>query len=245
METIDGNISGELLKKVYFADKNTATKLFSKLKDNHFEYDTFEKMRVCLAVQILSESVAKGLEHAVKSKFFKKESENKVAHSTIIFVRKMNILFDIMNAKSIEDCNENKRGISKRNIDYLSELYKYITTIKQINGSTVYWIEGLKQTVNGTIGLFYQCHNQSSDFVLLTRLFNQDPLENLFGQVRARGKNNRNPYLLDFLRTISRIITSNILMTPKNTNCELDESSTVKVLEFEILELLEEDCKPV
>lgn len=246
MQTEDGKIEGELLKKVYFADRSsTITKLFAKLTDTHFLYDTFDKMRVSLAVQILSESVAKGLEHAVQANYFKKEAEKLVAQSTITFVRKMNILFDMMNAKTVNDSNENKRGISSKNIHMLTEISVYISSLSQTEGSTVYWIEGLKLTIKAVIGLFCVIYQENPNFVLLTRFLNQDPLENLFGQVRAHGKTNRNPYMIDFLRIMTRIITSNTLISTNKTNCEADDSSNVKVLDFEVFQIIDEEQNPV
>lgn len=244
MQTKDGKISGELLKRAYYSHKDLATNSFNKLTNIHFEYDTFDKMRVYLAVQILSESVASSLEYLLRSGFFKTKTDQKTVQNTITFVRTMNILFDMMNAKSSDDCNENKRGISGMNVDRLTEIYEYLTSI-ELNDGTVYWIEGIKQTINGTLGLFTENHSKNVNFILLTRYMNQDPLENLFGRVRAHGKNNRNPYLIDFLRIISRIITSNILITPSKTNCELDESSNVTVIDWDDFELPEQDKEPV
>lgn len=244
METEHGKISGEILRKVYFADTNSATKLFSNLTDNHFQYDTFDKMKVCLAVQILSESVAKGLEHVLSAGYFKPESQKKIVQSTVTFVRNMNTLFDLMNAKSANDPNENKRGVSIQNINRLTELSDYISSIKQTE-SAVYWIDGLNQTVRGIIGMFNEEYRRDPEFVLMSRFLNQDPLENLFGQIRAQGKTNRNPFLIDFLRTMSRIITSNTLIATSKTNCEVDDSTKVKVFDFETFELPEEDTKPI
>uniref|UniRef100_A0A336N440 CSON010607 protein n=1 Tax=Culicoides sonorensis TaxID=179676 RepID=A0A336N440_CULSO len=118
MTSKNGNISGDLVKKAFYLHKDLATNCFSKLSNVHFEYDTFEKMRVDLAVQILSESVASSLEHL-------KNDQN-----TIKFVRTMNVLFDIMNAKTVNDSNENKRGVSASNIERLIEIYEYLGSIE-------------------------------------------------------------------------------------------------------------------
>lgn len=107
-------------------------------QDNHFQYDTFQKMRVCLAMQRLSESVAKGLEHVLRSGYFIKKTEEHVVQSTNSFVRNMNILFNIMNAKLGDDSNEYKRGVSVANIYLLRELYEYVRSFKQLDGSHVY-----------------------------------------------------------------------------------------------------------
>lgn len=79
-----------------------------------------------------------------------------------------------------------------------------------------------------------------NNYVLMTQNLNQDPFENLFGQVRVKGGNNRNPYLLDFLRIISRIMTTTLLLTSNKTNCELDATTQIQVLNFDKYKLEEE-----
>lgn len=79
------------------------------------------------------------------------------------------------------------------------------------------------------LSLFFEkMHSQRKDFVLLTKYLSQDPVENLFGMVRARGGNNKNPYLIDFLR-----MTSKLLIKCKNTNCEFEQNSLVTILDLE------------
>lgn len=203
-------------------------------------------MRVGLAVQILSESVATGLEHCLNHGFIKTATDQRAIRPTINFVRNINDCFDLLNAKSIDDVNENRRGISETNIGRLMELYEYVESVEIVEGSTVYWIKGMMQTLKGVIGMFKEIHSLDKSFVLMTRNLNQDPLENLFGQVRAKGGNNRNPFLLDFLRTISRIMTSTLILTSKKTNCEFDETSKIQILDLENYELpQQEDTKPV
>lgn len=218
------------------------------MTDVHFEYDTFDKMKVGLAVQILSESVARGLEHCVNKGFIKSSTDLRSIHPTINFTRNLNVIFDLLNAKSMDDVNQNKRGINKDNIDQLSVLHDYISSLKILEGSTVYWIQGLRQTIKGVIGMFGQIQTLDNDCVLMTRNINQDPLENLFGQVRAKGGNNRNPYLLDFLRIISRIMTTTLLLSSKKTNCELDATTQIQILDFDKYKLENEsrdESKPV
>lgn len=203
-------------------------------------------MRVGLAVQILSESVATGLEHCLNNGFIKSSTDKRMAQPTINFVRNMNECFDLLNAKSTDDVNENRRGITEKNINRLTELYDYIGSVKVLEGSHVYWLKGMMQTLKGVIGMFNEIHTSNNNFVLMTRNLNQDPLGNLFGQVRAKGGNNRDPFLLDFLRTISRIMTSTLILTSKKTNCEFDETSKIQVLDLEHYELPQQEAsKPV
>lgn len=241
MESLDGKVSGEIIRKCYNKDKMTTTKTFPKLTDAHLYYDTFQKMRVNLAVQLLSESVASGLESMTSVGVLKQD--DKVVKATIGFVRNFNVLFDLLNASSVDDPNPNKQGLSSKNIHRLEGLLIYVASLKKLDSGTVYWIDGLIQTINGIIGIFHQINSNDKEFILFTRYFNQDPLENLFGLIRAHGGNNRNPYLIDFLRIISRIMTSKLLLNPQNTNCAIEDTSAITVLDLQKYENEKDNTK--
>lgn len=230
MESCDGKINGSIVKDAYVADKKASTRLFTKLTDDHFFYDTFQKMRVNLAVQVLSESVAVGLQKMVENGFFKNNIA--VTNNTVSYVKQMNVLFDLLNGNNVNDPNQNKRGISSNNIDQLKKLYVYVLSLKKTDDGKVFWISGLCQTVRAIIDFFDE-NQQEHDFVLYTKHLNQDPIENLFGLVRARGGNNRNPLLIDFLRIVSQIMTSKLLISCKETNCEPNPSSDVTILDLD------------
>lgn len=242
MESSDGKVSGEIIKNAYLLDKKASTRLFPKLTVDHFFYDTFQKMRVGLATQVLSNSLAQGLKQMFDNGLLK---GNKVVIINIIaFVKNSNTLFDLLNADNINDCNDNKRGISENNIEPLKMLSKYFSTLQKVSSGAVYWISGLQQTLRAYIMLFEKMHSQQNDFVLFTKYFTQDPIENLFGMIRARGGNNKNPYLIDFLRIVSQIMTSKLLIECKNTNCEFKQDSLVTILDLEKYSLPIEN-KPV
>lgn len=231
MESVGGKIAGDLVKTAYLLDKKATIRLFPKLTDNHFFYDTFMKMRVNLAVQVVSNTVAQGLRKMTDNGLLKKD---KTLHSTIIFIQNMNNLFDLLNGSTNNnDKNQLKNGVSARNVNMLKMLSTYVASLRKTDAGSVYWIKGLVQTVHGIILYFDEAAEKNNDFVLYTKNINQDPLENLFGLVRSRGGSNRNPDLINFLRLISQIMTSKLLIECKNTNCEFNESAIVKVLDLE------------
>lgn len=102
---------------------------------------------------------------------------------------------------------------------------------------------GLEQTIRGVIDIFDKLSLKNNNFVLFTRNLNQDPLENLFGLVRAQGGNNRILFLIDFLRNISRIMTSKLLIFPNETNCEFDETTFIQTVDLENYNVPAEDIK--
>lgn len=232
LQTVDGKVSGESLKKAFKASRESCNGLFVKLTTNHFEYDTFQKMRVGLAVQVLSNSVANDLQKMIELGYFKGKTLQQTAYNTSKFIQNMNKIFDLLNSKSITDANINKRGICSQNIEQLRELQEYVSSIEKCSGSTVYWIRGMNQTLKGVIDLCTDELRKNSNFHLMSRYLNQDPLENLFGTIRAKGVNNRNPSLMDFLRIVGRIMTSKLEVNLKETNCEVDDMCKIQVVDL-------------
>lgn len=227
INTNNGKASGTIIKKIYESELRQSDRLLPKLTDLHFNYDTFDKMRVYLATQILSESCATAIEKMLDKNFFKSK-DIELAKATAIHCRSMNTLFDLMNSKNENDENKMKRGISDETIGVLKDLKIYVDSLEQVQSSKVYWIDGLKLTVNAVIG-YYEENLRGTNRRLFTRLLNQDPLENLFGEIR-RNCSGQNPYLLDFLRILGRLITTKIDMSSTSRNCEWDKSSELLFL---------------
>lgn len=236
LDTIDGRASGDYIKMVYDYERHHSTRMLNKLTDRHFNYNCFDKMRVGLAVQVMSESVALAIEKMLSIDFFENRTD---ALATMKFCRNMNILFDLLNSKDLNDANEYKRGISANNIIILKELSCYLETLSKPTKGKVFWIDGMRQTVNCIIGL-YEEHYVERNYNLLTRHLNQDPLENLFGQIRSQVVNSQNPYMIDFLRILSRIITSKMNISLKNANCEYDFTSELTLIDLKMVKKEEE-----
>lgn len=230
VNTSHGKASGHIIKKIYDNELKQSDRLLPKLTDLHFHFDTFDKMRVYLATQILSESCAAAIDKMLDKNFFTGKDIQQ-ARATSVFCRNMNTLFDLMNSKTENDENVMKRGISEGNIDKLKDLKVYVDSLEQIQTKKVFWIDGLKLTVNAVIG-YYEENLRGTNYRLFTRFLNQDPLENLFGEIRKQNGNGQNPYLLDFLRILSRIITTKMDMSSMSRNCEWDKSSELTLIDL-------------
>lgn len=230
LQTVDGIACGSIIKKIYDSELQQSSRLLPKLTDTHFNYDTFQKMRVYLATQVLSNSCSSAIEQMLEKGFFS-ETDIPKAKASALFCKKMNDLFDLMNAKTEKDENPLKRGISIHTINYLKEIKEYVHSFKQIKGNTVYCINGIKLTINAAIG-YYEENCRRTGVVLLTRCLNQDPLENLFGEIRQQNHNSSNPYLLDFLRILSRIITTKFDMETRHRNVEWDQSCELSLIDL-------------
>lgn len=65
---------------------------------------------------------------------------------------------------------------------------------------------------------------------LATRNFNQDPLENLFGQIRQHGICNTNPTPFQFVAALKTTVINNFTGTLKGSNCESDDCQSLDLL---------------
>lgn len=72
----DGISSYKTIVGLYFIDKNKTTKLCPRLNKRHIFSIAFEKMSARLAMQVLSNSVAKGIRTANKFELFKNTKYN-------------------------------------------------------------------------------------------------------------------------------------------------------------------------
>ncbi len=195
--TPDGEVQWAHIKHMFELDSQRL-RMAPKLTQQHiFLPAIFGKMRVYLATQVLSHSVAKAMKAYVKKGLL---PESYLATSK--FCQRFNDLFDLMNSSVKNGSTPYKCGLSLE----ADEMFDFID-------SSIAWIESLKvfdQENNNVTQRFRcldgmilalasiraitidMCTNHGFDFVL-TRRLNQDPLENLFGIIRQRGGFNMNP----------------------------------------------------
>lgn len=102
LETTDGKGSWKVIEKMYDKDQN-GTRICPKLTKDHLyniKNNSFIKMRVSIAAQTLSHSVASGIDAIVSLKGFD-DTLNKMALPTSKFIRNINNLFDVFNSRKI------------------------------------------------------------------------------------------------------------------------------------------------
>lgn len=103
-----------------------------KLTPSHMNPNTWEKMNVRLAAQVLSSSVASSLRLLIKYKELPAEAEG-----TLKIVETFDKLFDMLNSDQFSHPNKYKmvyRG-SPEQIDFLNDSYDFISRIKLIDKS--------------------------------------------------------------------------------------------------------------
>lgn len=194
-----------------------------KLTDAHFSHKSYAKMRVCLAAQLLSGTVAK---------LMKRRGGNEMTRSAW-FADLFNKWFDIMNTRLSAGYNPDLQPF--RTLDdprltwlieiFLKELENWKKSLrgtpseqaKQFLSQSTY--EGLiistKAMVELVQFLLKRCPPES---YVLTKRINQDPLESYFGQMRQLGKRNEMPDLNQYAQFENIIVTKKKIKALKGSN---------------------------
>lgn len=245
----DGRVSWSIIKELYELEQNSVTKCCPRITKKHIYPNQFEKMRVKLAVQVLSRSVAAGIKTAIELKKISNDNIS-VATATYNFIEKMDKLFDCLNSKSKYSKNKfgNAFTVNSEIAAFLDYMADYVSKIKIVKKVTVYCFNGLIQTINGIreVALQIQSENIGIDYLLTSR-FNQDPIENLFAQIRGANGHNKNPSVFEFNHNIAKITAIKILSQfSKVSNCEEDLDESLKPLS-DMAEIIQQEinCVPI
>lgn len=233
IKTPDGLVSWNIILELYNLEVNSITKCCPKITAKHIYPNNFEKMRVKLATQIFSRSVVAGIKTAIQLN--KISSCNKeIACSTYKFIEKIDKLFDCLNSKTKYEKNPFRCAfITNNEVDtYLEFMVNYISNTALVNKTTVYCFKGLIQSIRAiqTVSKNILWENIGIEYILTSR-YNQDPVENLFAQIRAANGNNRNPSVHEFNHNIAKITTVKILSPFSNiSNCENDTDEVLETM---------------
>ena len=173
-----------------------------------------QKMKVNLAAQALSSSVATAIEYCNKEL---KLTQFEGSEATVKFIRMIDNLFDILNSKNPfgrgYKCamkSENKSFWAP----FLDEAFSYLSKIKNVVGKPITKTKqkcgfiGFMTAILSAKGLYDDLVAQPDSqlkFLLLYK-FSQDHLELFFGGVRAAGGSNNNPTAQQFIGIYKRML---------------------------------------
>jgi hypothetical protein len=181
-------------------EKSCQLRLCPKLTEEHFLLSFGKKMRVSLAVQVLSHSVAAALKsHADSGRL------PETVHQTANFVARINKLFDIGNSCSISAYGD-KRPITLENLssttshmlqemEWIREWRFHDTRVPEGTvRATLPFQRGLLVTLASLCGLADRLLTVKGFKYFCTRRCNQDCAENVFATIRRnRGGFNDQP----------------------------------------------------
>ena len=203
----------------YNFDKGNDIRLAPKLSDDHITLPMFTKMRVKLAAQVLSHSVAAGI--STLSRLSKLPPE---AKHTADFINFRDKLFNCFNSNSRRSSKPLGQAVSD-NTDHLAFLkgaLEYLNDLKLPNGKTLPCISGWQISIKSLIELWPDLRDQHMFEFLLTNRLNQDCLENLFSIIRGKGGKRDNPDAREFRAAYRQVVFDQILLPSQGSNCEMD-----------------------
>ena len=171
--TDDGHIiSWQHIVELFNVQKSDVLHLGNKLKNTHIKWHN-QKMKVAIAAQTLSNSVAAGIMYLKNLKL--KQFEN--SEETAEFVLNINNMFDILNSKSKFGRNY-KSPITLNNFDELqcnlNEIIFYLkglqdtNGVKLINGPRKTFIQGFAVSSKSILALAKHLLNRSYSTIPLS-----------------------------------------------------------------------------
>ena len=209
----------------------------NRLSDRHIQWSQ-QKMKVRLAAQTLSSSVADSLEFCQKDLCI---PNFKNCTATVKFIRIVDRLFDVMNSRNPLGKGY-KSPLFKHNETYwrpfLMEAIQYLKGLKLADGQPL--CNSVRKT--GPVGFIASSisimHLFDSNVkaglhplrYLLTYKLSQDHLELFFAVVRSRGGSNNNPSALHLRNTWKRLLTHNQLKDVASGNCIPQDSSNLMAI---------------
>lgn len=219
----NGVVEWKYIENLNLYQNAIGQKLAPKLSDRHVHFEN-SKMKVVLAVQVLSNSVAVALDQlrGIHEDFAG-------CSATVEFISLFNDLFDLTNSMN-ETAKDFKRPLSKHNFDLYYEAFKYIDlyirAIRLQNGSSILdsrcktGFMGFLVALESFKGIFKTYVEENADLAqIFTYRFSQDHLENFFGAIRSKNGSNDNPNCVQFKASYKRLIVNNEIKNPSSSNC--------------------------
>lgn len=204
----------------YEADRKQTVKLAPKLSQRHINLPPFANMRVRLAAQVLSHSVAAGIYTHVSLGAMPAE-----AAFTAEFIDKIDSLFDCFNAGNFGGTKQYRRPLtdSSKHWHHVEECKEMLSSLKIVGSKAkVPCIQGFILSINSLTRLYQELREKYGFKFLLSNRLNQDALENHFSIIRSRGGFRDNPNPLAFNATFKQVMVQHLLDTPKDANCKDD-----------------------
>ena len=190
------------IKVVYERDKQQTLRCCAKLTQKHLNPNGFQKMKVKLATQGMSQTVASTL-----STYVALGALPPSAIGTAELKSNFGNIFDCLNSSSLSSPKIYKRAVTKDSPHhkFFTVMLKFIASIKVVDKQSgedvtnkLRCLRGLTMTLNGLQELWKDLHQHHSLDFLMTRRLNQNPLENFFGLIRQQGGNCDNPSPIQF-----------------------------------------------
>lgn len=224
----DNLVNFEYIVKLFMLQEKEGCHLANKLRKIHIFYYN-QKMKVKLASQLLSQSVADALKFCRDNLKLREFSE---VGATIKFIEMFNIAFDILNSRSV-NCIGYKKALCVENYEEISKFATIFTEyiiglkVKEKNGFVPVLESNRKTGFIGFVGDLNSISKLYSSFIKPGKLdyiklykCSQDHLELFFGSVRGHGGYNNNPTARQFRSAYKKlVIQMNNIQSFNTGNC--------------------------
>jgi hypothetical protein len=200
-------------------DKTLSIRMAPRLTDKHLNLPPFTSMRVPLAAQVLSHSVAAGIN--TLSILGKLDSD---ATNTAEFIEKIDQLFNACNSSKIKSTQNMGHAVTARteHVQFFKSMIDYFSSLKLPHSNIkLPCINGWRITLSAILRIWEQLHHNGYNF-LLTRRLNQDCIENLFSVIRGMGGHRDNPDVQQFNWAFRHVIVDGLFAPNIGSNCEVD-----------------------
>jgi hypothetical protein len=220
----DDPIKWKYVVQFYDFDKEGGIKMAPKLTDNHINLPMFTKMRVNLAAQVLSHSVAAGM--STMQRLGRLPEEAKV---TANFLEQMDQLFNCFNSSSVHSKRKFGHALSANSghIQFLHESRNYLNNLELPHHKPLPCLEGWKMAISSLLALWEDLSENFGFKFLLTNRLNQDCAENLFSIIRGKGGKRDNPDAREFRAAYRQVVFDQMLLPSKGSNCKEDEDNVL------------------
>jgi hypothetical protein len=214
LDSKNNEIAWQHIVNLYEYQKTQGFTLANKLTKQHILFEK-NKMKVKLAVQVLSQSVAKGLLTMSELKIPSFENVT----PTMEYLQMFDALYDIMNSRSLSQ-KYGKAPLQLKNENnwrlVFEKAVSYICNLKTQDGKHVLksnryaaflgWLVNIK-----TLTELYNSLVKEGDLdFILTFKLSQDPLENFFSSIRMSCGNNNNPTSIQFKSAFQSLLCNTL-----------------------------------
>ena len=216
------------VRDFYNADSSKPITMAPKLKKTHLDLPPFSPLRVKLATQVLSHSVASGMAMMAQWNIITDEASH-----TADFIENMDQLFNCFNSMTIGSTAKMRHAItsSSGHVSFLNEKLLWIRRVKSKGKRSLPCLAGWELSINALLMLWDTLHSQHNVKFLLTNRLNQDCVENLFSVIRAKGAQRDNPDAAQFRAAFRQVMVDTVMVPSKFSNCEEDVDSFICSLE--------------
>lgn len=215
-------VSWKYIAAFYESDSKRSIRMAPRLTKKHLDLPPFAAMRVCLAAQVLSHTVAAGICTYIDLSKMPDE-----AIHTAEFVKLIDGLFDSFNSRFCFDKKMLRRPISaKSDTSHWPHLHDCEQQLKSLkvagSKAAIPCLSGWLMNINALKLLWEILKSEYNFSFLLTSRLNQDSLENLFSVIRGRGGHRDNPDPVHFHSAFKQVLVQNMFVPAPSSNCKDD-----------------------